>query len=182
VNEEEEDGASARMSKRHQNQSMLDLQKGKPLILDNTDDSSHNEAYDQLSKTVLTPNMYGKLKSKRGNQDNIISTNPYIKFKKDKLDTSSIKSATFRNPKQSTSSSKKLAPSQINALNKIIGDLGQQTESNKGQADAKAIRWPATDDNADSDIEAKRNSNLSSMKGQKESSDNKKEASVSYVS
>lgn len=79
---------------------MLDLQKGKPLILDNTDDSSHNnDIYDQLSKSVLTPNMYGHIKSKRGNKDSIISTNPYIKFKKDKHDTSSVKSATFRNPK-----------------------------------------------------------------------------------
>ena len=64
--------------------------------------------------------MYGKLKSKRGNQDNIISTNPYIKFKKDKLDSTSAKSATFRNQKQSISSSKKVLPAQLSAMNKMI--------------------------------------------------------------
>ena len=164
---------------------MLDLAKGKPLILDQTDDSSHNnDMYDQLNKSVLTPNMYGKVKSKRGTQDNIVSANPYIKFKKDRLDTSSVKSATFRN-KQSTSSSKKLQTSQQNALNKIIGELGQKNESNDGLAEPKAVRWPATDDNGDSDIDAKadakRASNLSSLKAQKETSD-KKQESISYVS
>ena len=107
VDEEDEENASARLSKRHQNLSMLDLQKANPLILDNADNySSNNDIYDHMSKSVLTPNMYGRAKQKKGNTDNIISsTNPYIKFKKDRLETQSVHSATFHNANKSVSSS-----------------------------------------------------------------------------
>lgn len=93
-------------------------------MLDQADDSSqNNEAFEHLSKSVLTPNMY-RVSSKKGNTDNIISTNPYIKFKKDKTDSSSVHSATFRNGKQSTSSSK---PKQTNPapsnFSKLISEL-----------------------------------------------------------
>lgn len=95
-------------------------------MLDQTDDSSqNNETYEHLSKSVLTPNMY-RVSSKRGNTDNIISTNPYIKFKKDKTDTASVQSATFRNGKQSNSSSKpKQAHATTSNFGKLMGELSQ---------------------------------------------------------
>jgi hypothetical protein len=95
VHEEDEEGTT-RLSKRQQNQSMMDLQKGK-LMLDQAEEMNQNEDMaEKINKSVLTPNMFGHQKSKRGN-DSFVSSNPYIKFKKDHSDLTPNPAQSLRN-------------------------------------------------------------------------------------
>lgn len=73
---------------------MMDLQKGQ-LILDQPEDSNQqNDLMDKMNKSVLTPNMFGRHKTRRGNET-FVSSNPYVKFKKEN-DLAQNPSATLR--------------------------------------------------------------------------------------
>jgi len=82
----EDEASSAALSKRQQNQSMTDVNMH-TLVLDQSEDLNQYRD-DGANKSVLTPNMYG---GKTRTKDGFISSNPYIKFKKEQFDpTSSV--------------------------------------------------------------------------------------------
>lgn len=98
---------------------------------------------DKMNKSVLTPNMFGRHKSRRAN-DTFVSSNPYVKFKKDN-ELVSNPSATLRN--QSKPSNKKHQQSKGNNSKLHGEDRGgehgpdshqQQSLSGSGKAQHEA--------------------------------------------
>ena len=110
---------------------MMDLQKGR-LILEQTDDVDQQDILvEKINKSVLTPNMFGHQKSKRGN-DTFVSSNPYIKFKKDNVDLMANPAAALRN--QIKASHKRQPQSKAN--NKLLQEVTPTKDSDqKGQID-----------------------------------------------
>ena len=109
---------------------MMDLQKGQ-LILEQTDDVDQQDVLvEKINKSVLTPNMFGHQRSKRGN-DTFVSSNPYIKFKKDNADLMANPASALRN--QIKASHKRQPQSKANN-NKLLQEVTPAKDSGqKGQ-------------------------------------------------